>query len=154
MIRSSQAGLAGLYTLPFRDALPFPNPYSRSMNPKRERHLQTEGRLLPNVTDARIRQIQRVTMALERLSRLQRRILAWLWTEDQRTRGTMAADHQDLVRELVALGFDKGNVSTSLKGLEAKGLVTIARTPSGRAEAIDLTREGRNRVAPLTTSWE
>ena len=97
------------------------------MNPKRERHLRTEGRLLPNVTDARIRQIQRVTMALERLPRLQRRILAWLWTEDQRTRGTMAADHQDLVRALVALGFDKGNVSSSLKGLEAKGLVTIAK---------------------------
>jgi hypothetical protein len=36
-------------------------------------------------------------MAPERLSRLQRRILAWLLAEAQRTRGTMAADHRDLV---------------------------------------------------------
>jgi DNA-binding MarR family transcriptional regulator len=89
-------------------------------------------------------------MAAERLSRLQRRILAWLVAEEQRTRGTMAADHQDLVRALVALGVDKGNVSTSLTGLEAKGLVTITRTPGGKAEAVDLTAEGRKRVAPLT----
>lgn len=78
-------------------------------------------------------------MAEHRLSRLQRRILAWLVAEDQRTRGTMAASHEDLVRALVALGFDKGNVSTSLKGLAAKGLVTITRTPGGKAEAVDLT---------------
>jgi DNA-binding MarR family transcriptional regulator len=91
-----------------------------------------------------------MTMAPERLSRLQRRILVWLVAEDQRTRGTMAASHEDLVMTLMALGFDKGNVSTSLKGLEAKGLVTITRTPGGKAEAVDLTREGRNRVTALT----
>lgn len=66
----------------------------------------------------------------------------------------MAASHEDLVRGLVALGFDKGNVSTSLKGLAAKGLVTITRTPGGRAEAVDLTAEGRNRVAALTASCD
>jgi DNA-binding MarR family transcriptional regulator len=93
-------------------------------------------------------------MADQRLSRLQRRILAWLAAEDQRTRGTMAASHQDLVRALVARGIDKSNVSTSLKGLEAKGLVTIARTPGGKAEAVDLTAEGRNRVAAPTESCE
>ena len=70
--------------------------------------------------------------------------------EDRRLRGTMAADHQALVQALVARGVDKGNVSTSLKGLEAKGLVTITRTPGGRAAAVDLTAEGRHRVAPLT----
>jgi len=90
-------------------------------------------------------------VAPKRLSRLQRRILAWLVAEDQRLRGTMAASHEDLVR---ALAHDKGNVSTSLKGLEVKGLVTIARTPGGRAEAVDLTRAGRNRVAPLTDSCD
>jgi DNA-binding MarR family transcriptional regulator len=91
-------------------------------------------------------------MARERLSRLQHRILVWLVAENQRTRGTMAAAHQDLAQVLVAQGFDKGNVSTSLKGLEAKGLITIARTPGGRAEAVDLTPEGRHRVAALTPS--
>jgi len=93
-------------------------------------------------------------MAPERLSHLQRRILAWLAAEEQRTRGTMSASHEDLVRVLVRRGFDKGNVSTSLKGLAAKGLVTIARTPGGRAEAVDLTPEGRNRAAPLTASCD
>jgi DNA-binding MarR family transcriptional regulator len=88
-----------------------------------------------------------MAMAPERLFCLQRHILTWLVAEDQRTRGTMAASHQDLV---MARGFDKGNVSTSLKGLEAKGLVTITRTPGGKAEAVDLTREGRNRVTALT----
>ena len=91
-------------------------------------------------------------MASQRLSRLQRHILTWLAAEDQRTRGTMAASHEDLVRALVALAHDKGHVSTSLKGLEAKGLVTITRTPGGQAEAVDLTREGRHRVAALTAS--
>ena len=84
-----------------------------------------------------------MSMTTERMSRLQRRILAWLLAEDQRTRGTMAADHQDLVQALVAFGFEQGNVSRSLKGLEAKGLVTIARTPGGHAKAVALTPAGR-----------
>jgi DNA-binding MarR family transcriptional regulator len=93
-------------------------------------------------------------VAEPRLSRLQGRILTWLVAEEERTRGTMAADHQALVRALVALGFDKGNVSTSLKGLEAKGLVRITRTSGGKAEAVDLTAEGRQRGAVLTASCE
>jgi DNA-binding MarR family transcriptional regulator len=88
-------------------------------------------------------------MAPERLSGLQRRILVWLLAEDQRTRGTMRASHQDLVQALVARGHDKGNVSTSLTGLEVKGLVTITRTPGGKAEAVDLTVEGRARAEVL-----
>ena len=87
-----------------------------------------------------------MSMTTERMSRLQRRILAWLLAEDQRTRGTMAADHQDLVQALVAFGFEQGNVSRSLKGLEAKGLVTIARTPGGHAKAVALTPAGRREV--------
>jgi DNA-binding MarR family transcriptional regulator len=95
-----------------------------------------------------------MAMTAEHLSRLQRDILTWLVAEDRRLWGTMAASHEGLVRVLVARGFDKGNVSTSLRGLEAKGLVTIARTPGGKAEAVDLTAEGRNRVAALTASCE
>jgi DNA-binding MarR family transcriptional regulator len=79
-------------------------------------------------------------MADQRLSRLQRRILAWLGAEEQRTRGTMAADHRHLAR---ALRHDKGNLSTSLRNLEVKGLVTLARTPGGKVEAVDLTPAGR-----------
>jgi hypothetical protein len=68
-------------------------------------------------------------MAPERLSRLQRRILAWLAAEGRRTKRFTRASHQDLV---CVLAHDKGNLSTSLEGLEVKSLVTIARTPSGR----------------------
>ena len=93
-------------------------------------------------------------MAAERLSRLQRRILVWLVAEDQRLRGLVAAAHQDLVRALVARGHDPGNIFTSLKGLEAKGLVTIARTPGGKAEAVALTAEGRHQVARLAGSCD
>jgi DNA-binding MarR family transcriptional regulator len=85
-------------------------------------------------------------MAPERLSRLQHRILAWLLDEDQRTHGTMRASHEDLVQALVARGHDKGNVSTSLTGLAAKGLITITRTSGGRAESVDLTPAGRHLV--------
>ena len=91
-------------------------------------------------------------MAPARLSRLQRGSLAWLVAEDQRTRGMVAASHLDLVQVLMARGHDKGNVSTSLTGLEAKRLVTITRTPGGKAEAVALTPEGRKRVASLTGS--
>ena len=49
-------------------------------------------------------------MAPERLSRLQRRILAWLAAEDQRTRGTMSASHEELVRALMARGHDPGHL--------------------------------------------
>jgi hypothetical protein len=58
---------------------------------------------------------------------------------EARTRGTMAASHQDLVR---ALGGDKGNLSHSLANLAAKGLIRIARTPGGQAENVTLTTEG------------
>ena len=88
-------------------------------------------------------------MAAERLSRLQRRILTWLAAEEQRTRGTMSASHEDLVQ---ALAHDKGNLSHSLSNLEAKGLITMARTPGGKAEAITLTPWGRNRGAQLMES--
>ena len=82
-------------------------------------------------------------MAVKRLSRLQRRILAWLAQEAQRTRGTRRASHQDLVH---ALGVDKGNLSRSLGRLEGLALITIARTPGGKAEAVTLTRRGRQVV--------
>jgi DNA-binding MarR family transcriptional regulator len=90
-------------------------------------------------------------MAAQRLSRLQRRILAWLQGHEQRYQGTMAASHQELAR---ALDTEKGNLSHSLANLERKGLVSITRTPGGQAEALDLTTAGRQRVAQRTGSCE
>jgi hypothetical protein len=37
-------------------------------------------------------------MAAQRLSRRQKRILQWLATDHQRTRGMITSSHQDLVR--------------------------------------------------------
>jgi hypothetical protein len=48
----------------------------------------------------------------------------------------MAASHPHLVQ---ALGHDKCTLSHGLANLEAKGLVTITRTPGGKAEALRLT---------------
>jgi hypothetical protein len=48
----------------------------------------------------------------------------------------------------------KGNLSHSLANLEAKGLATIARTPGGQAEALDLTAAGRQRAAQLMGSCD
>jgi DNA-binding MarR family transcriptional regulator len=90
-------------------------------------------------------------MSPERLSRLQRRILAWLGAHEERTRGTMSASYSELRQ---ALGHEKGNLSHSLANLEAKGLVHMNRTPGGKAEALDLTPEGRKLAAQRTGSCE
>jgi DNA invertase Pin-like site-specific DNA recombinase len=58
------------------------------------------------------------------------------------------------LRDLLTIMADLEQRGIGLKGLEAKGLVTIARTPGGKAEAVDLTAEGRNRAAPLKESCE
>jgi DNA-binding MarR family transcriptional regulator len=84
-----------------------------------------------------------VAIAAGRLSRLQRRILAWLIAEEQRTRGMLSAEYHALV---MAMGVDKGNLSTSLKGLERKGFMRLQRTSGGKAEAIDLTPRGRTQA--------
>jgi hypothetical protein len=52
-----------------------------------------------------------MAMARARLSRLQRRILAWLAAEDQRTRGTMAASQ--LVEELLWTALTDRQSATS-----------------------------------------
>jgi DNA-binding MarR family transcriptional regulator len=83
-------------------------------------------------------------MAVARLSRLQKRLLAWLHRDYQRTQGRMSSSHYELVR---ALAGDKGNISHSLRTLEAQGLLTIGRSPGGKAEYIVLTEVGRRRAA-------
>lgn len=79
-------------------------------------------------------------MAARRLSRLQRRLLKCLMTEDQRTQGGTSLAHVDLVR---GLRGDKSTISHSPRTLEARGLIAIGRTPGGKADSVDLTPEGR-----------
>src|SRR5215472_10245280 len=90
-------------------------------------------------------------MAARRLSRRQKRILQWLVADHQRTRGMITSGHQDLVR---ALPGDKGNISHSLRPLEARGLIVIGRSPGGKAESVWLTLEGQKWASQLAGSCD
>jgi hypothetical protein len=65
-------------------------------------------------------------MAARRFSRLQKRLLAWLVTDAQRTRGM----------------------------LEARGLLVIVRTHGGKAEALSLTAAGKTWAHQFAESCE
>ena len=78
-------------------------------------------------------------MATWRCSRLQQRIVGWLLTDHQRTRGMIVSSHEDLAK---ALAVDKGNLSHSLRTLEARGWLVIGRSPGGKAHHLTLTPEG------------
>lgn len=90
-------------------------------------------------------------MATTRLSRLQKRILQWLLRDYWRTQGTTSSSHQELVR---ALPGDKGNISHSLRTLEAQGLLAIGRTPGGKAEYLMLTSAGHTRASQIAGSCD
>ena len=79
-------------------------------------------------------------MAARRFSRLQKRLLAWLALDEQRTRGMISSSHQELVG---ALQGDKGTISHSLHTLETRGLLVIVRSHGGKAEALYLTAAGK-----------
>ena len=83
-------------------------------------------------------------MAIARLSRLQKRLLAWLHRDYQRTQGRTSSSHHALGG---AVPGDTGNISHSLRTLEARGLLTIGRSPGGKAEYVVLTEAGRHRAA-------
>lgn len=71
-------------------------------------------------------------MTARRLSKLQRQILHKMWPQYAHTQGGIRMGHRDLVR---ALGRDKNNVSHCLRSLEARGLITIGRSPGGPGDA-------------------
>ena len=85
------------------------------------------------------------------LSRLQKRILCWLDTEERRTDRVFSSSHQKLVQ---ALPNAKGNISHSLRLLEARGWVEIGRSPGGQAENVRLTSEGLQKVSELAGSYD
>jgi DNA-binding MarR family transcriptional regulator len=85
-------------------------------------------------------------MATQRVSRLQKQMLRWLLTDHQRTRGVLASSHEELVK---ALGRDKGNLSHSLRTLEARGWIGLGRTPGGRAESLYRTPAGLEKASEI-----
>ena len=90
-------------------------------------------------------------MAIRRFSRLQKRLLTWLATDERRTRGMISSSHQELVG---ALQGDKGNISQSLHTLEARGLLVIVRSRGGKAEALHLTAVGQKWAHQFTGSCD
>ena len=90
-------------------------------------------------------------MAVQRLSRRQKRLLQWLAADHQRTRGMITSRHQELVR---AVPGDKGNISHRLQTLEARGLIVIGRSPGGNAESVWLTSEGQKWASRLAGSCD
>ena len=78
-------------------------------------------------------------------------ILEYVYAVEARSRGMVSASHVELTR---AVGGNKGNVSLSVRNLEAKGLVMVSRTRGGKAEAVALTREGKNRASLLAGSFD
>ena len=85
-------------------------------------------------------------MTTTRLSRLQRRMLQWVYETEATSGWRYRPGYSDLRR---ALGGNKGNMSVSLRNLEAKGLLKVYRTSGGQASTIWLTEEGKNRASQL-----
>jgi DNA-binding MarR family transcriptional regulator len=90
-------------------------------------------------------------MAPVRLSQLQKRLLRWLAAEAKRTHGVVSSSHPELV---AALPSAKGNISHSLRLLETQGLIVMGRTSGGKAEYLDLTAAGRQKLARLEGSYD
>ena len=86
-------------------------------------------------------------MAAQRLSGLQRRIVRYVYDAEARSGWSVSPSYFELLR---ALGGNQGNVSTSVRNLEAKGLVGVSRTRGGNAESVWLTREGTKRASQVS----
>jgi len=74
-----------------------------------------------------------------RLSRLQKRILGWIEAEVIRTKGSVSPGNQALI--LALSDEHHHSISRSIRNLEAKGLITVGRTPGGTAEYLNLTHK-------------
>ncbi len=85
-------------------------------------------------------------MAAQRVSRLQKRMLRLLVAEHHRTQGGTSLSHYELVK---ALGGSKGNISQSLRTLEARRVIVIGRTPGGQAASLSLTPEGLEKASEM-----
>ena len=90
-------------------------------------------------------------MADGRWSKRQKRMRCWLDAEARRTKRVVSSSHQHLVQ---ALPHAQGNISQSLRLLEARGLVKIGRAPGGQAENVRLTSEGCQKASDIAGSYD
>ena len=80
-------------------------------------------------------------MTTPRLSRLQKRILSKLMADERRTKGGLSSSHPELVQ---ALPHAKGNISHSLRRLEAQGLIFMGRTPGAKPSTYTSRQRAKN----------
>ena len=85
-------------------------------------------------------------MATQGVSRLQKQMLRWLLADHHRTGGVVASSHAEWGK---ALRGDKGNISHSLRTLEARGWIVLGRTPGGRSESLYLTPAGLEKASEI-----
>jgi DNA-binding MarR family transcriptional regulator len=78
-------------------------------------------------------------------------MLRYVYEAEARSGWSVSASHSDLVR---ALGSNRGNISVSLRNLEAKGLVHVSRTRGGKAESVWLTPAGKKQASQVAGSFE
>jgi hypothetical protein len=85
-------------------------------------------------------------MTTLRLSRLHQRILVWLASDHQRTKGFILSSHAELVQ---AVGGYKGNISRSLRTLEKRAWIVVGRSAGGKAQTLRLTSEGHQQALEI-----
>jgi DNA-binding MarR family transcriptional regulator len=87
----------------------------------------------------------------QNLSGLQKSILQWLYTHEQRYRAagetSPVPPYTDIVRAVPA---DKAEVTSTLRQLVRKGLLLITLPRGGRTRGVVLTEDGRALVKALT----
>lgn len=84
------------------------------------------------------------------LNTLQKSILQWLYTNDQRRRtvdGTSAVPYIDIVQAVPA---DKAEVTSTLRQLMRKGLLLITLPRGARTRGVALTEDGKEWVKSFT----
>jgi hypothetical protein len=86
-----------------------------------------------------------------RRSKFQKRMPCWLDTDAKRTGGASSRSQQELVQ---ILPNAKGNISHSLRLLEARGVLIVGRSPGGHAEYVVLTSEGRQKASQISGSYD
>jgi hypothetical protein len=86
-----------------------------------------------------------------RLSKRQKRLLCWLDAEARRTDRVFSSRHQKLVQTLPNA---QGNISHSLRLLEARSLVEIGRWRGGQAENVRRTSEGCQKASETAGSYD
>ena len=86
-----------------------------------------------------------------RLSKRQKRLLCWLDAEERRTDQVFSSRHQKLVQTLPNA---KGNISHSLRLLEARSLGEIGRSLGGQAEKVRRISEGCQKASETAGSYD